>query len=401
MALTPDAEPAALAQDPKAPAQGRFNTSDEVKRLVWVHAAGHCELCGTDLTYDYRVGTGMRWGEVAHIMPASPKGPRGQAHHDTQQAQALTNDPANLMLLCPSCHDKIDRDAEGYPEQDLSDLHQAQLERIRLAATAPGEGRAIALIVQSQHFTTHNDIALRDFLTAMSAEGLAAFGHPIKLILDAPGPQGRDASYWALLENKFRHELEHKLTLRGGSHGDAPALAVVGVADMPALMLLGRCIGDRSKRLLFSFSREHGVTWPDTSADPPAYIASAPPASEGPVALVLSVSAHIPERDVMAALPGARIATLTIPEPSYAMVNNRQVIHAFRDALQVLLSQLEALTPDPIHVFPAVPAALMIEFGALLTTEHQHPYVIFDRDKLAGGQFKPVMHIGHTPEAQP
>lgn len=395
MGLTSDSSSTDATPEAPSPAKGRFNTSDAVKWLVWIQAAGHCELCGSDVTYDHRVGRAMKRGEVAHIMPASPQGPRGQDQHDDAQAQALTNDPANLMLLCPGCHDKIDRDAEGYPEQDLSALHQAQLERIRLAATTPEGGRAIALIVQGQQFSTHSDIAMRDMLTAMSAEGLAAFGHPIKLVLDAPGPTGRDSAYWKSQENKIRHGLEHHLSLRGGTHGDAPALAVVGVADMPALVLVGQCIGDRSKRHLFSFSREYRVDWPDPEAAPPAYTPSVPAAGEGPLALVLSISAEIPERDVLAALPEARIATLTIPEPSYAMVKNRKAIYAFRDALQMLLSRLEAQTPGPIHVFPAVPAALMIEFGALLTTEHQHPYVIFDRDKADGGRFKPAMQFGH------
>lgn len=393
MALTKSMPDKASA---KVSSTGRFSTNDDVKRIVWTWAAGHCELCGADLMRDYRVGQYMKWGEVAHIMPASPKGPRGGAQHSADQAQALTNDPANLMLLCPNCHDKIDRDADGYPEQDLSGLHQAHLERIRLAASTPEGGRAVALIVQGQHFSTENDIGVREFLTAMSAEGLAAFGHPVKIILDAPGPGGRDAAYWKLLAEKLRYELEHKLSQRGGAYGDRPALAVVGVADMPALFVLGQCIGDRSNRALFSFSRGHGVNWPALSAEPPEYLSTVDLEGDGPLALVLSISAEIPVRDVLEALPGARIATLTIPQPSYAMVKNRRVINAFRDALQILLSRLEAMTPGPIHVFPSVPAALMIEFGALLTTEHQHPYVLFDRDKSDLNRFKSALILGHS-----
>ncbi|MDF5957707.1 hypothetical protein P4110_31290 [Pseudomonas aeruginosa] len=66
-----------------------------------------------------------------------------------------------------------------------------------------------------------------------------------------------------------------------------------------------------------------------------------PEDGEGPLALVLSISAQVPTRDVEDALPGARIAELTIPMPSYAMVQNRRVIHAFRDALQTHLSRLK------------------------------------------------------------
>ncbi|MDH4565242.1 HNH endonuclease [Pseudomonas sp. BN414] len=383
------------------PANGRYDTNDETKRIVWTQAAGHCELCGTDLTFDYRAGKPMKWGEVAHILPASPQGPRGRKDHDEAKAQGLTNDSANLMLLCPSCHKKIDRDADGYPENDLSGLHQAYLERIRLAATTPDGGRAVPVIVQSQHFATSNDISVRDLLTAMSSEGLTAFDHPIKITFSPPGPRGRDTFYWQKIKDDIQHDLEQQLKRRGGAYGDAPALALVGVADIPALMLLGQAIGDRSKRLLFSFNREHRLRWPDQAAEPPAFLFTSPPDDDAPLALVLSISAQIPHRDVYEALPGARIAELTIPEPSYTMVQNRRVIHAFRDALQIHLSQLEAQTPKTIHVFAAIPAALAIEFGALLTTQHQHPYLILDRDRDSQNQFKPTLHLGpHAQEAQ-
>lgn len=338
----------------------------------------------------------MKWGEVAHILPASPKGPRAKPDHDGTQAEALTNDGKNLMLLCPGCHDKIDRDADGYPENDLSGLHQAYLERIRLAATAPDGGRAIPVIVLSQHFATTNDIQDRELLTAMSSEGLSAFDHPIRLVFDEPGPRGRDDHYWQSIKDAIQHKLQRQLNVRGGTYGDTPALAVVGLADIPALILLGQAIGDRSNRLLFSSNREHRLKWPDLSAKPPPFSFQPAPDGNGPLALVLSISAQIPERDVVAALPGARIAEMTIPDPNYAMVKNRRVIHAFRDTLQTHLSKLEFQTPDTIHVFAAIPAAFAIEFGALLTTQHQHPYLIYDRDKTDKNQFKPALNLGLT-----
>lgn len=48
-------------------ATGRYDTDNVTKRVVWTQAAGHCELCGTDLMYDYRAGKPMNWGEVAHM----------------------------------------------------------------------------------------------------------------------------------------------------------------------------------------------------------------------------------------------------------------------------------------------------------------------------------------------
>ncbi|EPR7140545.1 HNH endonuclease [Enterobacter hormaechei] len=387
------------AEAPPKKKGGRFNTKSEVKQMVWVRMAGHCELCGTDLTHDFRVGTSMQWGEVAHILPASPKGPRGREEHSDEQAQNLTNDFSNLMLLCPNCHEKIDRDDDGYPEDDLSGLHESCLARIRLAASQPAEGRAIPLIVQSQHFASTNNIPAGELLTAMSSEGLTAFGHTINITFREPGPRGRDDLYWQLIKDDIEQKISGELAKRGGSFGDMPALALVGLADIPALIMLGQAIGDRSNRYLFSRSRTHGLRWPSKSASPPDYIFSPAPQGNGPLALVLSISATIPERDIEAVLPGVRIASFTIPEPSYAMVSNRNVINTFRDELQKHLSQLEAESEQPISVFAAIPAALAIEFGALLTTQHQHPYLIFDRESNSN-QFRSMLTIGHPQESQ-
>lgn len=369
----------------------RFHTRPDARSVVWVHAAGHCELCGTDLTQDFRVGTPMNWGEVAHILPASPKGPRADEAHDTVQAEALTNDPDNLLLACPNCHEKIDRDAEGYPLEDLNGLHQMFLQRVRLAAKTPSTGSALALIFLSQSHETRNSIPNGDLLAAMSQEGLHAIDHPVREVLPEPGSDGRDARYWQTVTDRIQHSLQTQLRRASNVHGDIPALAVAGLADIPALMMLGQVIGDRSKRYLYSPNRSHGLGWPDEESDPPEFVFRTLVEGNGHQVLVLSLSAVVPTRDIQIALPDARINEFTVSEPSYSLVKNRRVIGAFSEALQLHLSVLEARSPDPVHVFAAVPAVLAIEFGALLTTHHRHPYIVYDRD--GNNEFVPALSL--------
>lgn len=377
---------------------GRFHTNSEVRRIVWIRAAGHCELCGTDLTKDFRIGKTMNWGEVAHILPASPKGPRAEAEYSAAEAEALTNDAYNLILACPNCHEKIDRDAEGYPKEDLRGLHSAFLQRIQLAAKAPDSGKALGLIFLSQHFATQCDIRSRDLLVAMSSEGLSAIGDPIREVLPPPGKAGRDAAYWRNATDRIHYLLETELRRARTFHGDIPALAVAGLADIPALIMLGQMIGDRSTRYLFSPSRGNGLRWPDMHAPQPHFFIRWHSEGKGPIALILSLSASVPPHDVEKALPGSQIVEFTVESPNYGMVKNRGVIHAFRDALQTHLSELEARSPDPIHVFPAIPAAIAVEMGALLTTQHRHPYIIYDRNER--NSFVPVMTLPN-PTSEP
>lgn len=388
------------ALNPSMPARGRTNrgsgrysTPDPVKRIVWIRAAGHCEQCGIDVTQDFRSGTTFPWAEVAHVVPASPQGPRAPEGYSDSEAQQLTVDPENLLLLCPSCHARVDLDPDGYPTHDLSRHHRDHINQIRHAARRGETQRATGLIVLGGHWATERVIRARDLADAMLSEGLWADTDISTLELRSPGPNGRDELYWRSVEEDIDSRLHDRLNKRTSAHGDPLNLAVVGLADIPSLIRVGRQLGDRSNRFLFSRDRSsETLRWTDEDAPAPKWRYAAPPAGEGPLALVLALSAELPDSAIVDALPDARIARFTVPEPEYALVRNRGTIDSFRGALQPHLSHLEASTNGPIHLFAAIPAALAIEFGALLSTQHAHAYRIYDRD--AGNRFIPMMDLG-------
>jgi len=375
----------------------RFSTSEPLKRLVWIRAAGHCEQCGNDLTQDLRTAKPSRWGEVAHIVPASPQGPRAPEGYTDKHAQIATDDPSNLMLLCPGCHMQVDTDADGYPLEDLSRTHQDHTDQIRMAAARGETQRAMGMIFLSQHFKTENLIRRRDLAEAMLAEGLWADQKIGVLLLRAPGQEGRDSRYWDNVEHDIDDYLNGRFAARTSALGDPLTLAVVGLADIPSLIRLGRKLGDRSNRVLYSRDRTHGLKWPDLAALPPTFTFRAPNDGNGSLALILSLSAHVADDDIHAALPGARIANFSTPQPNYSLIRNRDTVKAFCADLQPHLSTLEASTDQPIHLFPVLPAALAIEFGALMSTQHSHRYIVYDRDE--SGRFVPTMELG--PRARP
>ena len=299
--------------------------------------------------------------------------------HDGAAAQRHTDDPENLMLLCPSCHRRTDTDADGYPVADLSRHHRDHIEQIRHAAKRGETKRSMGLIVVSQHFASENLIRREDLLQAMLAEGLWAEQKIQILQLRAPGSTGRDEHYWQAVERDVDDALRDRLTTSTTSEGDPLNLAVVGIADMHSLMRVGRQLGDRTNRHLFSYDRSGTLLWTDPAAEAPEWSYSPAPAGDGPLALVIDLSAHLRDEDIAEALAGARIARFSTPTPNYGLVRNRGVLDGFRQAIQPRLSQLEASTADVIHLFVAVPAAIAIEFGALLSTQHAHRYQVYDR----------------------
>lgn len=372
---------------------GRYNVPKSIVTLVWIRAAGHCEQCGADLTVDFRSGSRVPWGDVAHIAPASADGPRSLDDYSSEDAARLTRDPANLMLLCPGDHRRTDRAAAAYGSEDLTQHHLAHIEQIRHAARRGETLRAEGLIVLGQHWATENVIRPRDLQDAMVGENLWAETTPRVHVLPTPGAGGRDELYWRTIERSIDEQLAGRLTRRTSPHGDPVHLCIAAVADIPSLMRVGRQLGDRSNHVVFSRDRNTILRWPDPRAASPEYTYAPPPEGSGPLALVLSLSAEIPPRDVQAALPSARLATFSTPQPHYSLLRSRAAIHSFRTALQMRLSELEASTSGSIHVFAAIPAALALEFGALLSTQHAHTYVIYDREG-ANNAFAVAMTLG-------
>lgn len=78
----------------------------KLRREIFERANGHCQYCNEDI-------------DVLARMPASwrrylPKGAVWEIDHIVPRSQGGTDDPANLQLLCATCH-RAKSDGEDYP----------------------------------------------------------------------------------------------------------------------------------------------------------------------------------------------------------------------------------------------------------------------------------------------
>jgi hypothetical protein len=78
------------------------------------------------------------FGELAHIIPAVPVGPRGTVEDDLSLRGRAHHD--NLILLCPNCHKKIDKVPERFPATTLHDWKRQRAEEIRISVATPTFG---------------------------------------------------------------------------------------------------------------------------------------------------------------------------------------------------------------------------------------------------------------------
>lgn len=106
--------------------RGRVTPSTNTKLRLFAESAGYCcnPQCRTALfseDRDYHIA------EIAHIIGAGAQGPRAHAVLSDLELSKFNN----LILLCPTCHTRIDKDEESYPEEMLLDWKREHGGRIR------------------------------------------------------------------------------------------------------------------------------------------------------------------------------------------------------------------------------------------------------------------------------
>ncbi|MBA2651284.1 MAG: HNH endonuclease [Tatlockia sp.] len=105
--------------------------SDTDYKILWGRAAGRCSNpgCQQDLTIILQNSESYNIGEMAHIIAKKPKGPRGLSNGGK-------NSYDNLILLCPTCHCKVDKAPKGKYTIEMLDSWKMQheIERNKLGS---------------------------------------------------------------------------------------------------------------------------------------------------------------------------------------------------------------------------------------------------------------------------
>lgn len=89
----------------------RKHIPNEIRRALFDATDRRCTICRRPL--DIEGGT-HHIGEMGHIAPHSPDGPRREAARPAE-----VDGLGNLMLLCPSCHRTIDKEPGLWPDEHL------------------------------------------------------------------------------------------------------------------------------------------------------------------------------------------------------------------------------------------------------------------------------------------
>lgn len=125
-AAPPQSRSTDLAPSPTAQTAERCHSydptvaiSDKSMKILWALSGGCCAICRTELVIPREVEKDDHSviGEMAHIHPQSPGGPRGNAPFTGNR-----DHHSNLVLLCGNHHKVVDDQENGWPVERMKKL---------------------------------------------------------------------------------------------------------------------------------------------------------------------------------------------------------------------------------------------------------------------------------------
>jgi hypothetical protein len=159
-------------------------------------------------------------------------------------------------------------------------------------------------------------------------------------------------------------------------------------------MLLGHLICDIPAAEVYQLHREPPDWCWQEDPDGFDYSITAPARTEGPPALVFSLSATIKDERIEACLPGASIWRFCSPAPNNDFLKGRGQARLFRQEARRLLDRIKVSHGDKatLHVFPAMPVALAVDFGRIIMPKADMRLQIYDQNQSLGG-FVPALAL--------
>jgi hypothetical protein len=355
--------------------------------VLFVRAGGRCSICQQYLLQDSLTLREANLSNVAHIVAASPDGPRG----DDPLSAKERNEVGNLMLVCPAHHKLIDSReyVSEWPVEKLRALKRDHEGRIRRLTGYEQDNKTTVLRFRA-NFNPQQavDLIPKSQIEAAIAPRFMQDDHGIELDLTGLHFELSDA-FWTSASAQIHRRLGglYEPTL---SQEPIRHLSVFALGPIPLLVDLGHCLSTTVP--VDAYQRhmdEESWCWKIGGTTPTEFSVERTKDGEGTeVAALISVSGRIDHARLPEDAAGYPVYELTVAgqSPGRCLLNTRDDLARFRDAYQRLLGRISSDNPavTGIHLIAAVPAPAAVICGRDLLRK-VHPAVhVYEFDKATG-----------------
>lgn len=362
---------------------------DPIKLKLWVLSGGRCEFPGCN-KYVWRDGLTLQednFAHMAHIIAASPDGPRG----DQELSPEMAQDFDNLMLICLDHSHLIDgRNKTDYAIEDLRRHKQAHEDRIRRQTDLQPDMTTTVLRFTANIGDRPVSIPLASTYHAI----LPRFPADDKgILMDFTNRNGRgEENFWQSFASDIIQQAERGLA-EGNDRPRPTNLSLFAIGPIPALIQLGQSIGNTISANIYQRHRDtEDWAWKAETDEPFEYQVKEVPGTDSKnIALVLSLSGNIHLEEVYKIFKDQpHLYEITISNPNLEFLTQQSRLNKFREIYRGLLTQIRDLHGGDatIHLFPAIPCPVAVVCGRELLPKSDPNLIVYDNEKAAGGFVK-------------
>lgn len=361
----------------------------KIQNLLWAISGGRCYICNQVLYQDLLTKKHVNSAYIAHIYDVNENTHR---YHPTLSPQLAVN-ISNLMLLCDTHHRMIDREAEAeYTASRLQKIKKRHEDRIKRLTGILENQQSFMVLYCAPIGKRIPDINIQDAENALIRNDIyPAEDTPIILSVTEDEARDSETDYWQYhsrnLIRKYKRLVAEKIIQKRITH-----VSIFAIAPQPLLILLGILIGDIKTTSIYPKNRE-GVSWGwRNKTRRNNYEVIPPEKSDGKVvALKISISADIHSNRITGILgDDCSIWELRVPNCSNDFLKSPYQAKYFRAIIKEALNQIKLIHGQDmvLHLFPAMPAALAIEFGKVYMPKADLPLIIYDQNRGRSGFFE-------------
>lgn len=355
------------------------NASQQTITKLWAKAAGRCEYdgCNKLLYKDDLTSEDINRGFVAHIIAASPDGPRG----DVVLSAQLVDDIGNVMLMCHDHHRLIDHEQVAEHTVDrLRAMKKKHEDRVREVSEIAAAKISVPVVYGTNIGKEAVSIPRRELAQAMLPDNYPT-ENVVTISCQNSGLHDSQELFWqaevAQLEQKYNEFLKPLI-----GKEDIDCVSVFALAPQPLLVKLGTMLSDLHKVKVYQKHREPDTwKWQEITEPNPIRIVRPQDTSKTPV-LVFSLSAKAISNRVRNRFgDDASIWEVTAEDPNNDMLRSADQLAEFRQLTRKVLDDINASSGfDSVKVFMAMPAACAVELGRVLMPKADKKLVLFDKN---------------------
>jgi len=362
--------------------ESRIAIPEKTKCLLWAQAGGRCEYegCNKILYRDLLTQTPENNAYIAHIIAASPNGPRG----DKVLSKQLAKDISNIMLMCATHHRLIDKEqVDEHPVERLRQMKAKHEQRIERQTSLSEEKRSLIVTYGAniaRFSPSLNYILLKN---AIAPTHYPSEERAIDLGLKSEYDE-KDTLYWQTEADTLERNVRFKISDRIKSRDEKVShISLFALAPMPLLVKLGTLLPDMYNIEVYQKIREpNSWLWQEPLrgiVDNP-FILNTPSKHTGKAVLVIALSAPITER-IKKFYNNEEICMweITMDSPQLDFLKYRKQLEYFRDMVRDVFKDIKQNYPNhELHVHMAVPNSCAIEFGRVWMHKVDADLVLYD-----------------------